>query len=81
MTPPRPSPGRPHAVRHRFLLTSLAIIAVALLSAACIGGDASTAAPSSRCEPGAARAVAIPERLDGAERGTDGGGHARPDAE
>ena len=48
MTPARPrSPGRPHAVRHRSVLrTSLAVIAVALSSAACIGGTASTAAPT-----------------------------------
>jgi hypothetical protein len=39
------SPGRPHAVRHRPFLTSLAVIVVVLSSAACIAGDASTAAP------------------------------------
>ena len=45
MTPPRPrSPGRPRTVRHRPLI--FAVIAIALSSAACIGGDASTAAPS-----------------------------------
>ena len=47
MTPPRPrSPGRPPAVRHRPFLISLAVVAVALASAACIAGEASTAAPS-----------------------------------
>jgi hypothetical protein len=45
VTPPRPrSPGRPHAVRHRPLF--FAVIAIALSSAACIGGEASTAGPS-----------------------------------
>jgi hypothetical protein len=40
------SPGRPPAIRHRPFLTSLAVVVVALSSAACIGGDASTAAPT-----------------------------------
>jgi hypothetical protein len=45
VTPPRPSsPGRPHTVRHRPLV--FAVIALALASAACIGGQASTAAPT-----------------------------------
>jgi hypothetical protein len=47
VTPPRPrSPGRPLAVRHRLLLTSLAIFAVAMASVACIAGEATTPAPS-----------------------------------
>lgn len=45
MTLPR-SPGRRHAVRHRLLLTTVALAAVALSSVACIGGQASTAAPN-----------------------------------
>lgn len=41
------SPGRPTAVRYRPFLTSLAVILVALSSAACIGGQtAATTAPS-----------------------------------
>jgi hypothetical protein len=45
VTPPRlRSPGRPQTVRHRPLF--FAVIAIALASAACIGGQASTAAPT-----------------------------------
>jgi hypothetical protein len=45
VTLPR-TPGRRHAVRHRPFLTAVALAAVALSSAACIGGQASTAAPN-----------------------------------
>lgn len=63
------SPGRPSAVRHRTFLTSLAVILVALSSAACIGGQtAATTAPSASASlapspsttPSASAAASVP---------------------
>jgi hypothetical protein len=52
VTPPRPlSPGRPAAVRHRPTLVLLAVAALAVLVAGCIGGEAATTTPSTSLAP------------------------------